>query len=157
MQNLKSYIKLFSQTGILDQFENIFLTSSSRQFINVLIFKEQKVRQLCIIWCGNSYFITVPVTGGQHVVSCKVREKSLFEVTAQDNFDHLPTIRLYSKSGQKRKPVQYFWNLVIIHIIVTFPMIVLYILNVTIYKYVVEGQTCRRTKDADSKKIGCCS
>ena len=87
MQSLKSYIKLFSQTGILDQFENIFLTSLPRQFVNVLIFKEQKVRQQCVRWRGNSYFITVPVTGGQHVVSCKAREKSLFNVTVQDNFD----------------------------------------------------------------------
>ena len=33
------------------------------------------MRQRWLRWRGNSYFITVPVTDGQHVVSCKVRKK----------------------------------------------------------------------------------
>ncbi len=47
MQTTKNYLEVFSQGGILEQFENIFLTPFSRQFVNVLIFKEQKLRQLC--------------------------------------------------------------------------------------------------------------
>ena len=34
------------------------------------------MRQRCLRWRGNSYFITVPVTGGQHVVSYKERKKN---------------------------------------------------------------------------------
>ena len=33
------------------------------------------MRQRWLRWIGNSYFITVPVTGGQHVVNCKVGKK----------------------------------------------------------------------------------